>query len=189
MAAPAYTTLPTNPFTGGFPSSEQASAAVSSASSFGLGYLQKLKEERLSSLRPFSEFFDKNRFSWPNGFSSITSRFNYNLNYFQGNYLLMFIAITAYSLLTNLLLLFSVVFAVGGWFGLQRVPPEGITIGQARFLPGQLKTALIGISVVLFFISSTIGTVFWIIGASAVTILGHAAVMQEGVEGDFAAVV
>jgi hypothetical protein len=70
MAAPAYTPVATNPFTGGFPSSNEASAAASSAASFGLGYLQKLRDERFSSLRPAGEFFDKNRFSMPSGFAS-----------------------------------------------------------------------------------------------------------------------
>ncbi|KAF8929727.1 PRA1 family protein-domain-containing protein [Dissophora ornata] len=189
MAAPAYTPIATNAFNGAFPSSDDASAAVSSASAYGLGFLQKFREERLSSLRPASEFFDKNRFSMPNNVSNVTSRFNYNLTYFQGNYLLMFIAITAYSLLTNFMLLFSVAFTVGGMHFIQRVPPEGITIGQSRFQASQLKMGLIAISVILFFLSSTIGTVFWIVGASAVVILGHAGVMQEGVEGDFVAVV
>jgi len=69
MAAPAYTPL-TNPFTGGFPSSEETSAAASAASSFGLGYLRKFREERLGSLRPVSEFLDRNRFSIPHGLSS-----------------------------------------------------------------------------------------------------------------------
>ncbi|KAI7822938.1 PRA1 family protein-domain-containing protein [Gamsiella multidivaricata] len=188
MAAPAYTPVGTNPFTGGFPSDE-ASAAVSSASAFGLGYLRKFREERLSSLRPVSEFFDKNRFSMPTSFSNVTSRFNYNLNYFQGNYFLMFLAITIYSLITNFMLLFSVVFVFGGMHFLQRVPPEGITIGQSRFQASQLKMGLIIISVILFFLSSTVGTVFWIVGAGAFFILGHAAVMQEGVEGDFVAIV
>ncbi|KAI1313914.1 hypothetical protein EDD11_002377 [Mortierella claussenii] len=190
MAAPAYTPVATNPFAGGFPSTDEASAAVSSASAFGLGYLQKLREERLSSLRPASEFFDKNRFSMPNGFSNVTSRFNYNLNYFQGNYLLIFLAITAYSLITNPMLLFSIAFVFGGMYALQRVPPEGLAIGQSRFQHSQLKMGLIVVSIILFFfLSSAVGTVFWIIGASAVTILGHASVMQEGVEGDFVAIV
>jgi hypothetical protein len=65
MAAPAYTPIPSNPFSGSFPEAVQ-----NQASSFGLGYLQKFREERLSSLRPVSEFFDKNRFSQPNGLSS-----------------------------------------------------------------------------------------------------------------------
>ncbi|KAF9936676.1 hypothetical protein BGZ75_007054 [Mortierella antarctica] len=189
MAAPAYTAVPTNPFAGGFPSSEDTTAAASTAASFGLGYLQKFREERLSSLRPVSEFFDRNRLSMPSGFSSVTSRFNYNLTYFQGNYLLMFLAITAYSLITNFMLMFSVAFVVGGMYFISRIPAEGITIGSNTFQAAQLKTGLICIAVVLFFFSSTIGTVFWIVGASAVTILGHASVMQEGVEGDFVSVV
>ncbi|KAG0004880.1 hypothetical protein BGZ80_008570 [Entomortierella chlamydospora] len=189
MSAPAYTPIATNPFTGGFPSSEDASAAVSSASSFGLSFIQKFREERLSSLRPASEFFDKNRFSIPNGFSTVTSRFNYNLNYFQGNYLLLFLAIAAYSLITNPLLLFSVAFVIGSLYFIQRIPAEGVQIGSSRFQASQLKFGLIGISIILFFISSLFGTFFWIIGASAATILGHAAVMQEGVEGDFVSVV
>ncbi|KAG0249221.1 hypothetical protein BG011_009499 [Mortierella polycephala] len=189
MAAPAYTPVATNPFAGGFPSTENATVAASSAASFGIGYLQKLREERFSSLRPMSEFFDRNRFSMPGGFSSVTSRFNYNLNYFQGNYLLMFLAITAYSLITNFTLMFSVAFVVGGMYFISKIPPEGVVIGSNTFQAGQLKTGLICIAVVLFFFSSTIGTVFWIVGASAVTILGHAAVMQEGVEGEFVSVV
>ncbi|KAG0303517.1 hypothetical protein BGZ98_006570 [Dissophora globulifera] len=189
MSAPAYTPLASNPFTGGFPSQDEASAAVSTASAVGLGFLRKFREERLSSLRPAGEFFDKNRFSMPNNGQTVTSRFNYNLNYFQGNYLLIFIAVALYSLLTNIVLLFSVAFTVGGLHLLRNVPPEGVTIGQSTFQQGQLKMAFIVISVILFFLASPIGTVFWIVGASAVPILGHAAVMQEGVEGDFVAVV
>ncbi|KAG0090200.1 hypothetical protein BGZ93_009452 [Podila epicladia] len=196
MAAPAYTPIPSNPFSGSFPEAVQ-----NQASSFGLGYLQKFREERLSSLRPVSEFFDKNRFSQPNGLSSkglptlsatkknVTSRLNYNLTYFQGNYLIIFIAITAYSILTNFWLMFSVAFMVGGMYFISRVPPEGVVIASNTFTPGQLRTYMIIASVPLFFLSSTLGTIFWIVGASAVLILGHAAVMQEGIEGDFVATV
>ncbi|KAF9297506.1 hypothetical protein BGZ74_009783 [Mortierella antarctica] len=184
MAAPAYTPIPSNPFSGAFPEAVQ-----NQASSFGLSYLQKFREERLSSLRPVSEFFDKNRFSQPNGLSNVTSRLNYNLTYFQGNYLIIFIAITAYSILTNFWLMFSVAFMVGGMYFISRVPPEGVVIASNTFTPGQLRTYMIIASVPLFFLSSTLGTIFWIVGASAVLILGHAAVMQEGIEGDFVATV
>ncbi|KAG0057213.1 hypothetical protein BGZ83_000626 [Gryganskiella cystojenkinii] len=190
MSAPAYSSVPTSdPFSGSFPSGADVSSASSSAAAFGLGYIQKFREERLSSLRPASEFFDRNRLSKPTGIASVTSRFNYNLTYFQGNYLLMFLAITAYSLITNFMLMFSVAFVVGGMYFISRVPPEGINIGSSTWNPRQLQSALICVAIPLFFFSSTLGTVFWIVGASAVTILGHAAVMQEGVEGDFVAVV
>ncbi|KAK3813374.1 MAG: PRA1 family protein-domain-containing protein [Benniella sp.] len=188
MAAPAYTPL-TNPFTGGFPSSEETSAAASAASSFGLGYLRKFREERLGSLRPLSEFFDRNRFSIPHGLSTVTSRFNYNLGYFQGNYLMIFLIVAAYTLFTNFALLVCVAFVIGSMFLLQRVPPEGLAVGNFRIEVSQLRIAVIVISVILFFFSSPVSTVFWIVFASGMVILAHAAVMQEGVEGDFVAVV
>lgn len=70
MAAPAYTPVPTsNPFSGAFPTppSEGATPAT-----IGLGYIRKFREERLSSLRPFAEFFDLNRCSKPNSLASTT---------------------------------------------------------------------------------------------------------------------
>ncbi|KAG0240037.1 PRA1 family protein-domain-containing protein [Mortierella sp. GBAus27b] len=186
MSAPAYTPISSNPFTGGFPSAEDASASAAAASSFGLGYLRKFREERLGSLRPLSEFFDRNRLSFPHSVSTVTSRFNYNLNYFQGNYLLIFFIITAYTLITNFTLLLCAAFVVGSMFLLQRVPPEGLAIGNFRIDVSQLRIGVIVISVILFFFSSPVSTVFWIMFASAMLILAHAAVMQEGIEGDFA---
>ncbi|KAF9927481.1 hypothetical protein BGZ67_007455 [Mortierella alpina] len=183
MAAPAYTPVPTNnPFSGSFPlpPTDQSPATL------GLGYIKKFREERLSSLRPFSEFFDVNRFSKPAGLVNVTSRFNYNLAYFQGNYMLVFLGITAYSLITNVMLMFTVGVVVGGMHYISKVPPEGVVIGNTTYSARQLQTGLVCVAVPLFFFSSTIGTVFYIIGASAVSILGHAAFMQEGVEGDFA---
>ncbi|KAF9978293.1 hypothetical protein BGZ65_007055 [Modicella reniformis] len=189
MSAASYTPLTSNPFTGGFPSSEEASAAASAASTFGLGYFRKFREERLGSLRPLSEFFDRNRFSIPHGFSAVTSRFNYNLSYFQGNYLVLFLIITAYSLFTNFRLMLCAVIAIGGSILLQKVSPDGLAIGQFRIQVSQLRTAVIAFSVILFIFSGPVGTVFWIFGASALVILGHAAVMQEGIEGEFVTVV
>jgi uncharacterized protein (DUF486 family) len=60
--------------------------------------------------------------------------------------------------------MFSVAFTVGGMYFINRIPPEGVRIGSNTYQAGQLKTILIGISVILFFFSSTIGTVFWIVG-------------------------
>lgn len=69
--------------------------------------------------------------------------------------------------ITNLLLMFSVAFVIGGMYFINRIPPEGVRIGSNTYQTGQLKTVLIGISVVLFFFSSTIGTVFWVVGMSS----------------------
>ncbi|KAF9438439.1 hypothetical protein BGZ76_007832 [Entomortierella beljakovae] len=189
MSAPVYTPVATNPFAGGFPSSDEASAAVSSASTFGLGYFQKFREERLSNMRPLREFFDRNRFSFPHSFPIVTSRFNYNLSYFQGNYLLLFLAIMAYSIFTNFMLMITVAILFGGLQLVQRVPQEGVEIRGSRYYATQLKYILFGFCAILFLISGVFGSFIWSIGASAVVILGHASVMQEGVEGDFVSVV
>lgn len=100
---------------------------------------------------------------------------------------------------------------------ISKVPAEGIVIGEERYNPRQLRTGLGFVAVPLFFYSSTLSTIFYIIGeylqallhcsnlalgirrvdsplsscpdpylgASAVSILGHAAFTQEHIEGDF----
>ncbi|KAF9350120.1 hypothetical protein BGX26_011665 [Mortierella sp. AD094] len=193
MAAPAYTPVPTTsqPPPPPLPGTPFPLPHINQSpfTALGLGYIKKFREERLSSLRPFSEFFDVNRFSKPDGFATITSRLNYNLSYFQSNYMLVFLGITAWSVINNVMLMFSTGFVLGGMHFISKVPQEGIIIGANKYNPRQLQTGLVCVAVPLFFFSSTIGTIFYIIGASAVSILGHAAFMQEGVEGDFANVV
>ncbi|KAI7819805.1 hypothetical protein BC939DRAFT_479326 [Gamsiella multidivaricata] len=199
----------------------------------GLGLIKKFREERLSSLRPLPEFFNTTRMSKPNGLASmwtqqkvcehpldapcpyllyfgvwssslgVASRLSCNLSYFRGNYTLVFLGITAYSLcinralkpyqyssssrsVSNAMLMFSVGFVVGGTHLISKVPPEGLMLGENRYNKSQLQTGMACIAVPLFFFSSTIGTIFYIVGASAVTILGHAAFMEEHIEGDFA---
>lgn len=78
MAAPAYSPVPLLPTPpSSLPGAPKASTpfplppiSQSPFSALGLGFIKKFREERLSSLRPFSEFFDVNRFSKPDGFAS-----------------------------------------------------------------------------------------------------------------------
>ncbi|KAF9107185.1 hypothetical protein BGX29_007086 [Mortierella sp. GBA35] len=175
---PNYSPLPANPFA----DSTNPPTTNQSPASLGLGLIEKFRKERLSSLRPIAEFLDTSRMSKPTGIAQITSRLNRNLPYFQGNYTVMFLGITAYSVISNAMLMFSVGFVVGGTHLISNVPPEGIVIGQNTYNARQLQTGLACVAVPLFFFSSTIGTIFYIVGASAVTILGHAAIMEETVE-------
>lgn len=62
------------------------------------------------------------------------------------------------------MLMFSVGVVVGGTHYISKVPPEGVIIGQNTYTARQLQTGLTCLAVPLFFFSSTIGTVFWIIG-------------------------
>ncbi|KAG0245931.1 hypothetical protein BGX31_005449 [Mortierella sp. GBA43] len=133
-----------------------------------------------------ADFIDTNRFSKPNSVATITSRLSYNLPYFRANYTLVFVGITAYSLITNAKLMFSAGLLAGGLHFISKVPPTGIVLGEERYTPNQLRTGLGFIAVPLFFYSSTLSTIFYIIGASSVSILGHAAFTEQHDEGDYA---
>lgn len=62
------------------------------------------------------------------------------------------------------MLMFSVGFAVGGSHLISKVPPGGVVIGGSTYNARQLQTGLVCAAVPLFFFSSTIGTIFWIVG-------------------------
>jgi len=49
----------------------------------------------------------------------------------------------------------------------------------------QLYTGLIVVSIPLLWISSVGSTIFWIVGASATLVLGHASLLESGVDSGF----
>lgn len=51
-----------------------------------------------------------------------------------------------------------------------------------------LYTALFVIGIPLLWWSSPLGTFFWLVGASSFLILGHASLMEPGIESEYATV-
>ncbi|KLJ12479.1 hypothetical protein EMPG_12472 [Blastomyces silverae] len=129
---------------------------------------------RFSNLRPISEFFDIKRVSKPANFSEIQSRVNYNLSYFSSNYAAVFIMLSIYSLLTNLILLFVILLAIGGSYGIGRLEGRDLEVAGFRATTSQLYTTLLIICVPLGLWASPLSTALWLIGATGVTVLGHA---------------
>ena len=66
--------------------------------------------------------------------------------------------------------------------------PDATQFGEHTITQKHLYTGLFVIGIPLLWYASPIGTIFWIIGASAVLILGHACLMEPGVESDYAAI-
>ncbi|KAF2133973.1 prenylated rab acceptor PRA1 [Dothidotthia symphoricarpi CBS 119687] len=141
---------------------------------------------RFANLRPISEFFDVKRVSKPANFSEVQSRVNFNLGYFSSNYAAVFAMLSVYSLLTNLLLLFVIVFVIGGMFGIGKLQGNDLELGSQRATTSQLYTALFVIAIPLGLWASPFSTVLWLIGASGVTILGHASFLDKPIETAFA---
>ncbi|KAK2768847.1 hypothetical protein FQN54_000707 [Arachnomyces sp. PD_36] len=140
---------------------------------------------RFANLRPVGEFFDLKRLSKPANFAEVQSRVNYNLGYFSSNYAIVFVMLSIYSLLTNLVLLFVIILVVGGMYGIGKLEGRDLDVGFARATTSQLYTGLLVVAVPLGIWASPISTVLWLIGATGVSVLGHASLMDKPIENAF----
>ncbi|PQE28251.1 prenylated rab acceptor 1 protein [Rutstroemia sp. NJR-2017a WRK4] len=140
---------------------------------------------RFSNLKPISEFFDFKRLSKPAHFGEVQSRVNYNLGYFSSNYVVLFFMLSIYSLLTNLTLLFLIFFVVGGLWGIGKLEGRDLDIAGIHATTSQLYTGIVVIAIPMVFFANLIGTVLWLIGATGVSIIGHASFMDKPIDEAF----
>ena len=140
---------------------------------------------RFANLKPISEFLDLKRLSKPANFGEVQSRVNYNLGYFSSNYAAVAVMLAIYSLLTNLTLLFDIIFLAVGLFGIKKLEGRDLELGFTRATTSQLYTGLFVITVPLFIWASPISTALWLVGATGVTILGHASFMDKSIDTAF----
>lgn len=141
--------------------------------------------QRFANLKPVGEFFDVRRLSKPRDFGDVQTRVNYNLGYFSSNYAVVFLMLSIYALLTNLWLLFDIVFVTVGMWVIGKLQGRDLELGTLRATTSQLYTGMAVIAIPVAFWASPISTVLWLIGASGVTILGHAALMDRPIENAF----
>lgn len=140
---------------------------------------------RFANLKPLSEFCDFRRLSKPANFGETQSRINYNLGYFSSNYAVVFVMLSIYSLLTNMLLLFVILLVIGGMWGIGKLGGNDLDVGFVKASTSQLYTGLLCIAVPLGFWARPVMTVLWLVGACVVSILGHAAFMDKPIESAF----
>lgn len=140
---------------------------------------------RFSNLRPVSEFFDFKRVSKPANFAEMQSRVNYNLGHFSSNYAIVFFMLAVYGLVSKPLLLFDVIFVALGMFLIGKLEGRDFEFGQQRYSTVQLYTGLYVIAIPIALLSGVLGTMMWLIGASGVTILGHAALLDKPIDEAF----
>ncbi|KAI0663537.1 prenylated rab acceptor PRA1 [Cubamyces menziesii] len=150
--------------------------------------IKSFREARLSALRPPSEFFDHTRISRPADLNQATHRISYNTRYFSGNYGLLVGVLAVYALITNIRLVFAVLFLVGGFAAINRFGADPIQVGEHVITQKSLYTGLFVIGIPLLWFASPFSTFFWLVGASAVLILGHACMVEPGIESEYASV-
>jgi hypothetical protein len=149
------------------------------------GFTNTSLSSRFANMRPVSEFFDFKRLSKPANFAEVQSRVNYNLGTFSSNYALVFVVLSIYALINNPLLLFDIVLLAVGLWVLGRLDGQDLHIGTLHATSSQLYTGLLVTCGLLFLIASPFSTVLWLIGASGVVILGHAALMDKPIDEAF----
>ncbi|KAG5353510.1 hypothetical protein C0989_006324 [Termitomyces sp. Mn162] len=66
--------------------------------------------------------------------------------------------------------------------------PEATQFGEHTITQKHLYTGLFVIGIPLLWISSPISTFFWLVGASGILILGHASLLEPGIESDYASI-
>ncbi|TDZ26555.1 Prenylated Rab acceptor 1 [Colletotrichum orbiculare MAFF 240422] len=140
---------------------------------------------RFSNLKPVGEFFDMKRLSKPANFGEVQSRWNYNLSYFSSNYSVVVLMLSIYALLTNWLLLFDIIFVAAGIFLIGRLEGRDLEIGSFKATTSQLWTGLLVVAIPVGLFASPFTTLLWLIGASGVVILGHAAFMDKPIDEAF----
>ncbi|EAW11151.1 putative COPII vesicles protein Yip3 [Aspergillus clavatus NRRL 1] len=140
---------------------------------------------RFANLKPISEFLDIKRMSKPANFGEVQSRVNYNLSYFSSNYAAVFVMLCLYSLLSNLRLLFVIVLVTGGLYGIGKLQGRDLDLGFARFTTSQLYTGLLVVAIPTGLMASPFTTILWLVGATAVTVFGHASFLDKPIENAF----
>ncbi|KAK9468664.1 prenylated rab acceptor PRA1 [Lipomyces arxii] len=140
---------------------------------------------RMGSIRPVGEFFDVKRVSKPKNMGDVQRRVTYNLAYFSANYVIVFAILFIYSLLTNLLLLFVLIFVAASLYGINYLKGGDLNLGFTRLTTSQLYVGLLIVALPLGIIASPFSTILWLLGAACVSILGHASLLDKPIETSF----
>ncbi|KAK1922211.1 putative ER to Golgi transport-related protein [Papiliotrema laurentii] len=147
--------------------------------------VKHFRETKLSTLKSPQEFFDHRQLSRPQNVNEATSRITYNTRHFSGNYLLVIGVLAIYALITNYWLLIALGFLAGGFALVNKFAPEPVQVGSTVVTQKSLYLALFVIGLPLLWIASPVSTFFWLVGSSAILILGHACLMEPGLESEY----
>merc|ERR1712061_370855 len=153
---------------------------VDSGSGMSLSVAQPLVREwlakRRANIRPIGTFFNTSNFQVPPSAGRLSKRLYKNVDYFQSNYVAVFLVLVLYCLITSPLLIIVLAASGGAAYiaGLKNAERKLSIAGHEVSLTQQYLG--IGICSVPFFLfAGATGLLFWVVGASLVLITGHAA--------------
>jgi len=132
--------------------------------------------ERRQKVKPWAEFVNSKRFQPPSSIPKLGRRLARNIDHFQSNYIYVFAVLIAYCLLTSPMLLLCIGASLGACYILQLKNKERKVKFMGKEVTLAQQYAGVGLASIPIFILAGAGTaVFWVIGASIVFIVMHAA--------------
>lgn len=138
--------------------------------------------------KPWSEFMDRTRISRPQSLGEFMNRVNHNLVHFKVNYSLIACLVLVWALITNLWLVAIVGVAVGGfaWVASNNSNSDiQVPFVNKVLTKKQAYAALVAFTVPALWLVGAVSVMFWVAAVSAMVIVGHASVVEKGVETDF----
>merc|ERR1712111_54829 len=132
--------------------------------------------KRRANLRPVGTFFNTANFQVPPSAGRLSKRLIKNVDYFQSNYVLVFLVLVLYCLISSPLLLIVIAGAGGAaYFALVKNETRKIAIAGHEVTLAQQYAAIATASIPFFLLAGAGGIVFWVLGASLFFITAHAA--------------
>lgn len=133
--------------------------------------------KRKETVRPWMVFINTSNFQAPRSLPRLSRRIVKNIEYFQSNYLFVFIGVVLYCLITSPLLLFAVAASLGAGYILHLRHAEGKKLALlSHEIPLAQQYGVVAIcSLPIFYLAGAGAALFWVLGASLVIITLHAA--------------
>lgn len=127
----------------------------------------------LSSRRPWTQFVATDNFKAPASIPRLSRRFYRNLEYFQANYLFVFLGLIAYCLITSPLLLLAM---VASFFGYRKFTsgPNNWKIGGYEISKTQQYAITAAGSIAICWLAGAGAVLFWVLGATVTIVAIHA---------------
>lgn len=127
----------------------------------------------LSSRRPWTQFVATDNFKAPASIPRLSRRFYRNVEYFQANYLIVFLGLFAYCLITSPLLLIAM---VASFFGYKKLTagPNTWKIGGWELTKTQQYAVAAAGSIGLCWLAGAGAVLFWVLGATVTVVALHA---------------
>jgi len=157
-------------------SSKTGGMSLSSKINISSPVVREWMNARKASIRPIGMFFNTKNFQVPPSAGRLSKRMLKNVDYFQSNYVLVFLVLFLYCLITSPLLLIVIAIAGGASYAIsiRNQTQKIIVAGHEISLAGQYGIVLL-CCIPLFLLAGAGGVVFWVLGASLFTISLHAA--------------